>query len=316
MKLSKTMSKQPGIFKRGIEFVKEMATEFTRDRVFTLAAALSYYTVFSIAPLLVIVLAVSSFFLGPEAVQGELYKQLGGLMGEGTALQVQEIVEKAYKSGDSIWATIISIGVLLFTATAVVNQLKDALNMAWNIREDPKNGMLSMVKNRLLSLTFILGLGFIFLVSLGLNSVAAYFSSHVVESFESLSETVTVIIPLIISTLLTLVAFMLLFKYLPDAKIEWKYVFIGALFTTILFSIGKYVIGLYIGNSDVASTFGSAGALASLMLWVFYSSTILILGAEFTQVWIRRSDDHILPDDHAVRVERREIIDESTRQSA
>lgn len=310
------MSKKPGLFKRFISFIKEMATEFTEDRVFTLAAALSYYTVFSIAPLLVIVLAVSSFILGPEAVQGELYEQLGGLLGKETALQLQDIVENAYRSGDNIWATIVSVGVLLFTATAVVNQLKDALNMAWNIKEDPKNGLLAMVKNRLLSLTFILGLGFIFLVSLGLNSVAAFFSNELVNMFEVLNKPLTIIIPWVVSSILTLVAFMLLFKYLPDAKIKWKYVFIGALFTTILFSIGKYGIGLYIGNSDVTSTFGSAGALASLMLWVFYSSVILILGAEFTQVWIRRSDDYIHPNKNAVRVRREEIIDEDTRQTA
>jgi membrane protein len=302
------MSQEKGLFKRMIAFVKEVAEEFTKDNVFTLAAALSYYTVFSIAPLLVIVIAVSSFFLGPEAVQGKLYEQLGGLLGKETALSLQEIVQNAYQSGENVIATIISIGVLLFTATAVVNQLKMALNTAWNIKEDPQNGLLSIIKNRLLSLTFILGLGFIFLVSLGLNSVAAYFSDYIVNAFGFLDKTMAIVVPQLVSGVITLIAFMLLFKYLPDAKIKWKHVFVGALFTTVLFTIGKYAIGFYIGNSNPASTFGSAGALASLMLWVFYSSIILILGAEFTQVWIRRSDgERIVPDENAVRVKREEI---------
>ncbi|MEM1326424.1 MAG: YihY/virulence factor BrkB family protein [Bacteroidota bacterium] len=296
-----------GLFKRLFGFVKEMANEFTKDNVFTLAAALSYYTVFSIAPLLVIVIAVTSFFLGPEAVQGELYEQLGGLLGAETAKSLEGIVQNAYSSGDNVVATIISVGVLLFTATAVVNQLKMALNAAWNIKEDPDAGIMQVVKDRLLSLTFILGLGFIFLVSLGLNSVAAFFSDYIVNAFGFLDKTVTLVVPQVVAGIITLIAFMLLFKYLPDARIKWKHVFVGALFTTILFSIGKYAIGFYIGNSDIASTFGSAGALASLMLWVFYSSTILILGAEFTQVWIRHSNARILPNENAIRVKRKEI---------
>ncbi|MEM0991889.1 MAG: YihY/virulence factor BrkB family protein [Bacteroidota bacterium] len=295
------MKKQP-FHKRTISFVKELFTEFTNDSAFTLAAALSYYTVFSIAPLLVIVLAVSSFFLGEEAVRGQLYEQLGGLLGRDTAVQLQEIVKNAYTSGQSGLATIISIGALLFSATAVVNQLKTAINSAWNIKEDPQNGIVAYIKNRLLSLTFILGLGFIFLVSLGLNSVAAFFSDEIIRLFPMLNQTLTFTVPIIISGLITFVIFTLLFKYLPDAIISWKYVWVGALFTTVLFILGKSVIGLYIGNSSVTTTFGSAGALASLMLWVYYSAMILILGAEFTQVWARRSASRIKPNKNAVRI--------------
>ncbi|MEM9887527.1 MAG: YihY/virulence factor BrkB family protein [Bacteroidota bacterium] len=294
-------------FKKFIKFVKELFEEFTNDNAFTLAAALSYYTVFSIAPLLVIVLAVSSLFLGQEAVQGQLYEQLGGLLGRETADQLEEIVKNAYVSGQSGIATIISIGALLFSATAVVHQLKAAINKAWNIKENPQNGIFAYIKNRFLSLTFILGLGFIFLVSLGLNSVAAFFSDEIIRLFPALNQTLTFVVPLIISVLITLLVFAMLFKYLPDAIIQWKDVLVGALFTTVLFIVGKSAIGLYIGNSSVTTTFGSAGALASLMLWVYYSAVILVLGAEFTQVWARARANRIKPNKNAVRIRKEEV---------
>ncbi|MEM9990572.1 MAG: YihY/virulence factor BrkB family protein [Bacteroidota bacterium] len=292
--------------KKIIEFVKELFAEFSRDDATTLAAALAYYTVFSIAPLLVIVISVSGFFLGADAVNGELYSQLEQLMGKDAALQIQETVKSAHVSGKSILATLISVGVLLFSATAVVGQLKHAINRAWNIAENPENGMGVYVKNRLLSLTFILGLGFIFLVSLALNSVAAFFSNELVQLFPSLNQTVTLIVPMIIAALITFSIFVLLFKYLPDAIIKWRDVFVGALFTTLLFLVGKYLIGFYIGNSDVASTFGSAGALASLMLWVYYNAIILLLGAEFTQIWSRRKASRIEPNKYAIRMNKSE----------
>ncbi|MEM8524568.1 MAG: YihY/virulence factor BrkB family protein [Bacteroidota bacterium] len=294
--------KKQGFLKRIFSFVQELFTEFGQDNAVTLAAALSYYTVFSIAPLLVIVLAVTSFFLGAEAVQGQLYEQLGGLLGKETAIQLQEVVKNAYVSGQSVFATIISVGALLFSATAVVGQLKSAINTAWNIKEDPqKSGVLAYIKNRLLSLTFILGLGFIFLVSLGLNSVAAFFSDEIIKLFPFLDRGLTVVMPLVVSGVITLTLFSLLFKYLPDAIIKWKDVFAGAVFTTILFIAGKYLIGFYIGNSNATSTFGGAGALASMMLWVYYSAMILILGAEFIQVWARRRETRILPNKNSIK---------------
>jgi len=297
-------TEKTGFFKSIFSFVKELFAEFGQDNAVTLAAALAYYTVFSIAPLLVIVIAVTSFFLGTEAVQGQLYEQLGGLLGKDAAIQIQEVVKNAYVSGQSSFATVISIGALLFSATAVVGQLKSAINTAWNIKEDPqKFGILDYIKNRFLSLTFILGLGFIFLVSLGLNSIAAFFSDEIIKLFPVLDRSLTLVVPLVVSGIITLVLFMLLFKYLPDAIIKWKDVFVGALFTTILFIIGKYIIGFYIGNSNVTSTFGGAGALASMMLWVYYSAMILILGAEFTQVWVRRREAKILPNKNAIKYE-------------
>lgn len=288
-------------------FAKNLFAEFGKDGAVSLAAALAYFTVFSIAPMLVIVISVSGIFLGHEAVNGQLYEQLSGLLGTNTAEQIQEVVKNVYISGKANLATLISIGALLFSATAVVGQLKNAINRAWNIKEDPKNGILAYLKNRLLSLTFILSLGFVFLVSLGLNSIAAFFSDEILAHFPYASKVFTFTIPVLLSGIITLIIFMLLFKFLPDAIIQWKDVFAGALFTTILFTVGKYLIGLYIGNSNITSTFGSAGALASLMLWVYYSAMILILGAEFTQLWAKNRAAQIKPKKNAVRVVRKEI---------
>lgn len=288
-------------------FTKDLFAEFAKDGAVSLAAALAYFTVFSIAPMLVIVISVSGLFLGHDAVNGQLYEQLSGLLGANTAAQIQDVVKNVYISGQANLATLISVGALLFSATAVVGQLKNAINRAWNIKEDPQNGLLAYLKNRLLSLTFILSLGFVFLVSLGLNSVAAFFSDEILTHFPYASKVFTITVPILLSGLITLVIFMLLFKFLPDAIIRWKDVFAGALFTTILFTIGKYLIGLYIGNSNITSTFGSAGALASLMLWVYYSAMILILGAEFTQLWAKHQSSRIKPNKNAVRVVHTEL---------
>lgn len=301
------ITKIKNYFQQLYSFTIELFTEFGKDGAISLAAALSYFTVFSIAPMLVIVIAVSGLFLGHDAVNGKLYEQLAGLLGANAAEQIQEVVKNVYISGKANLATLVSVGALLFSATAVVGQLKRVLNLAWSIKEDPENNILAYLKNRLLSLTFILSLGFVFLVSLGLNSVAAFFSEEILTHFPYASKVFTYTIPILLSTLITLIVFALLFKFLPDAIIAWRDVFAGALFTTVLFTVGKYLIGLYIGNSNITSTFGSAGALASLMLWVYYSAMILILGAEFTQLWASKRSAQILPTKNAVKVIRKEI---------
>lgn len=295
--------------KKAFSFGQDVVEAFQNDNAFTLAAAISYYTIFSIAPLLVIILAVSSFFLGAEAVRGELYLQLSGLLGSATADHLEEIIKNVYVSGKTSLATIISIGALLISATAVVGQLQNALNAAFSVKHVPNNAIVGILKTRLLSLAFILGLGFIFLVSLGLNSIALYLSNQLISLFPVINSVVTVAVPVIISLLITMTIFALLFKFLPNVILQWEDVWVGALFTALLFAIGKYLIGIYIGNSSITSTFGSAGALASLLLWVYYSSLILILGAEFTKVWALRSEHPIPADSQSVKVRVKEVLD-------
>ncbi len=289
------------------QFVLEVGREFSNDDTMTLAASLSYYTIFSIAPILVIVIGITSLFTGGPGMQTQLFNELGGLFGQDTASQLQEIVANAQLSGKSAIATIISVATLLVSATVVVGQLKKSLNTAWNIKEKPKNGILNMVKNRLLSVAFIAGLGFIFLVSLGLNSLATSLGDAILYRLPEAGETFATVLSLLLSVAITYFMFWLLYNYLPDAKISKNNLYFGALVTTVLFILGKYGIGIYIGNTEVASTFGSAAALVSLLLWVYYSSVVVILGAEITQVRARWRGDLIEPSEGAVKIRVEEL---------
>jgi len=289
------------------DFVLAVIREFINDDTMTLAASLSYYTIFSIAPILVIVIGITSLFTGGAGMQTQLFNELGGLFGYETATQLKEVVNNAKLSGKSAMATIISVATLLVSATVVVGQLKKSLNTAWNIKEKPTNGILNMLKNRLLSVAFIAGLGFIFLVSLGLNSLATSLGEAILYRLPEAGETFAQVLSFILSMVITFFMFVLLYKYLPDAKISRNNLYFGALITSILFIIGKFAIGFYVGNTEVASTFGSAAALVSLLLWVYYSSVVVILGAEITQVRGRMRGDLIDPSEGAVKIIEEEV---------
>lgn len=288
-------------------FFGEVFQNYSDDNAFTLGASLAYYTVFSIAPIIIIIISTAGIFVGQEAVQGEIYRELKDLFGAETALQLQTIVKGAYRSGQSTWATIFGIATLIVGATGVISEMKNSMNIVWEIKEKPKSSILNLLRNRFLSFSFILGLGFIFLVSLMLNSVVIGFAGDLARQigFETLTVT---IISFGVSFLMTVLIFALLFKFLPDAKVGWQEVIVGGLFTAILFAIGKYLIGFYIGNSNIASGFGAAGSLVVLLVWVYYSSQILFLGAEFTYIWAKRYGKTIRPDKGAVRVIRQEEI--------
>jgi len=293
-----------GLMKRILAYFKQTYSQFSSDEGFMMAAALAYYTLFSIGPLLVIVITIISFLTQSSALEGEFFTQLGVIMGKQSALQLKSIVENARLSSSGLVATMISIGTLLVSGTAVVVQLKETLNRAWNVAKNPNLGFKTVVIDRLLSLGFLAGIGFVFLVSLGLNAVAIVLSNQVQVLLPQIGETSFVVISLFIGATVTFSMFFLLFKYLPDAKLQSKDLLVGAFATTILFIIGKYLIAYYLGSSDIEGTFGSAGALASFMIWVYYNSVILIIGAEFTQVYAEKNGRGIAPTEQAVKVER------------
>lgn len=298
-----TKPQNKNIFQRILSYAKEVFSEYGSDRGASLGAALAYYTVFSIAPALIIAIAVAGIFVGTEAVQGQLQHELSGLLGQEAAQDLGQIIQNAYRSGDSWWMTIVGIVTLIMGGTGVVNELKNSLNVVWEIKETPSNSILGYIKNRVLSLSFIIGLGFILMVSLGLNAFVVAFSDELTRRISVIGEVLAIVISIVLSLGMTTLMFALLFKYLPDTDIKWQDVWTGAFFTAVLFAIGKYLIGFYIGNSSISTTFGTAGALAALLVWVYYSSQIIILGAEFTQVWVRRSGRHIPPDKEAVKIE-------------
>jgi len=269
-----------------------------------MAGALAYYTLFSIAPLLVIVIFVFGYVVDSANLEAALFQQLGSIMGYSQAEELQTIVDNARATSSGVIATIISTVTLIISSTAVVIQLKDALNKSWNVIKDPELGFKSIVIDRILSFGFLLGIGFIFLVSMGLNAIATQLSDQVGRLLPEIGETSVIVISTTISLIVTTAMFLMLFKILPDAKLHNKDLFIGALVTTLLFTVGRYAIGFYLGNSNINSTFGGAGALASFMVWVYYNSIILILGAEFTQVYAAAHNRKIKPTDQSVKVQR------------
>ncbi|MBR9923263.1 MAG: YihY/virulence factor BrkB family protein [Bacteroidetes bacterium] len=294
-------------FKSVYNFGFELINAYIYDRSTTMGASIAFYTIFSLAPIFVIVIAIAGFFAGTDAVRGELESQLSSLIGPSVADMTNQIVENAYLSGDSIWATILSVLMLLIGATTVVGELKNNLNYVWGIQEQPENSILSLLRNRFLSLSFVVSLGFIMLVSLVLNAALVAFSARIASTFPSLEGTSIINFSNVLSFLVTMIIFALLFKYLPDAKVKWKHVWAGAVFTAILFALGKYLIGFYLGNSTIASSYGAAGALVALLIWVYYSAQIVILGAEFTKIWSRKFGEGIRPAEHAVRIKKQVV---------
>jgi membrane protein len=284
------------------EILKETFSDWNEDKAPRLAAALAYYTMFSIAPVLIIVIAIAGLVLGREAVQGAIAQQIEGLVGNReSALAVQAMIQSASKPSTGIIATVIGLVTLLFGAAGVFGQLQDALNTIWEVQPKPDRGIMETIKERFLSFTMVLGVGFLLLVSLvvsaALTAIGTYFS-NLLPGFEAVWQVVNFLVSFGVITLL----FAMIFKVLPDAKIAWSDVWIGAAVTALLFTIGKFLIGLYLGKSSVGTAYGAAGSLVVILIWVYYSAQILFLGAEFTQVYARKYGSRIEPADNAVPV--------------
>lgn len=288
-------------------FTKELFKTYLEDDALSLGASLAYYTVFSFAPIIVIVIALASIFYGQAAVQGELYEQLSGLLGAQAAAETQKLVENAYQTGESKLATIVSIVTLVFGATGLFNVMKNSLNRIWALKATPKNGIINFLMNRVLSFGMVVTIGFLLLVSLVLQSFLIAFSDKLSAYFSETATIFTQVASGIISLVLTAFLFALIYKVLPDAKLRWKDVAVGSVFTAILFAIGKYAIGIYLGNSSISNTFGAAGSVVVLMVWTYYTSQILFFGAEFTYIYAMRYGRKIEPNDHAVAVVRKEV---------
>ncbi len=281
--------------------LKETYSEWSADKASRLAAALAYYTIFSIAPLLVITIAIVGLFFGQEAARGGIDQQIRGLVGDQGASAIQEMIANAGKQSSGILATVFGVIALLFGATGVFSELHGALNTIWEVEEKPRSGVVSYVRDRFLSLTMVLGIGFLLLVSLALSAALASMGSFfhtILPGTQALAHGVNFIVSIGIVTLL----FAMMYKFLPDVKIAWRDVWIGAALTAFLFAIGKFLIGFYLGTSSMASAYGAAGALVLVLVWVYYSAQIFFLGAEFTQVYARRYGSRIEPAEDAVRV--------------
>jgi membrane protein len=279
--------------------LKQTGSEWLEDKAPRLGAALAYYTIFSLAPLLVIIIAVAGFVFGREAAQGYLLGQIEGLVGEQGGQAIQAMVASASQSGSGVVGSVLGIAMLLFGAAGLFGQLQDALNTIWEVQPKPGRGVLGFLQDRFLSFSMVLGSAFLLLVSLVVSAALAALGSLFGDWQTSVvGQILNQFLSLAVVTLL----FAMIYRFLPDAKIAWKDVWLGAVITAVLFTLGKVLIGLYLGHTSTASAYGAAGSLAVLLIWLYYSAQIFLFGAEFTKVYANRYGSRIVPAENAMPV--------------
>jgi membrane protein len=280
------------------KLLRQTIAEWSEDQVPQLGAALAFYAALSIAPLLVITLGIVAFFLGEEAAGGQVAEQLRSLVGDEGGKAIEDMIASANKPATGAIATTLSVVTLLFGASGVFGQLQNSLNTIWEVKTKPGRGVWGVFRDRFLSLAMVMGMAFLLLVSLvitaALASATAVLSGRS-EPLSQIAQAVNIAASLVVVTLI----FGLMFKLLPDVKMAWADVWLGAAITAVLFVIGKFAIGLYLGHSSMASSYGVAGSFVVLLVWVYYSAQILFFGAELTQVYANKFGSRIVPNENA-----------------
>ncbi|RYF86809.1 MAG: YihY/virulence factor BrkB family protein, partial [Chitinophagaceae bacterium] len=279
---------------------------FMDDRALKFSASLAYYTIFSLAPLLLLMISVAGLVLGKDAIQGKVFEEINGVVGNDAAKQIQAMIQNLEMSGKSTISVIIGVVTLIIGATTVFGEIQESINIIWQVKPKPKKGWVKLVKDRLLSGSLIVTLGFLLLVSFIVNGALLALNDKLKSFLPDITVVVFNIINIVISFLVISVLFGVIFKVLPDVKIRWKDVRSGAIFTAVLFMIGRLVIGIYIEKSGTSSTYGAAGSLIVILLWVYYTAAILYFGAEFTRAYADYKGVKLEPADYAVHVEEKE----------
>lgn len=272
---------------------------FSDDKVTKLSASLSYATLFSLAPLAIILISIAVYFFGDKA-ENQIYNQLSGYLGADIGLQVQNIIKNASKDPQSGLKMVIGIVTMIIGATSVFGEIQSSLNIIWGIKPKPRKGWLKMLVNRLLSFSLIVSIGFLLIVSLAVSSMIDALSDRLLLFFPDITVWIVSIVNFILNFVIVGTLFILMFKILPDARIKYKDVLVGAIVTTLLFMAGKFLISLYLSQASITTTFGAAGSVVMLMVWVYYSALILYFGAEFTKSWALELGGKIYPDEYAV----------------
>lgn len=301
------MANEKNIFSRAFYLLKDSFIAFSEDDAMKMSAALAYYTIFSLAPLLLIIIWLTGFFYGEQASQGQIFQELNKVVGEEAAKLIQEFIKGISLAGKSGLAIVIGIGTLIAGATKVFIEIQASINSIWGVRAKPKKGWLKLIIDRVLSFSVIIGLGFLLIVSLSVNVVIDALSGILINYFPDTTVFLIGLANGTISFVVIAIMFAVIFKFLPDAEIKWSYVRAGAVFTTMLFILGKYFIGLYMQYAAPASAYGAAGSTIIILLWIYYTAAILFFGAEFTQVYARKKAGEIIPSKYAVRVIQSEI---------
>lgn len=299
-------------FKRTATILSETVKTFMDNNGLKLSASLAYYTLFSMAPLLLLVISLAGAFFGREAIEGNVFGELNGLIGNEAAAQIQQIIKNMELSGDTTLSLIIGAISLIIGATTVFGDIQDSVNKIWSVKAKPEKGWLRLLKNRLLSGSIIIGLGFLLIVTLIVNGAISALDYLIKGWLPDFSVVVLMILTALLNFLVLVLLFGVIYKVLPDAKIKWRDVRAGALFTAALFMLGRYVIGIYIDKADVGSPYGAAGSLVIILIWVYYSASILYISASFTKVYAAAKGENIEPSDHAVYIEEKEVEIENT----
>ena len=299
------------------KITKQTFSDFIDDKVLKLSAALAYYTIFSLPGLIIIVIWISDIFYGEKAVEGTVYGQIAGLVGKDAAMQIQQTIRNATLSYETGFAATIGIATLIIGATSIFGEIQDSINAIWRLKAKPGKGWVKLIVNRLLSFSIIIILGFLLLVSLIINAVMDAFINKLTAIFPHTEVILAYAFNVVLSLAITSFLFGLIFKVLPDAKIEWRHVRAGAFTTAILFMAGKFGISYYLGHNQLSSAYGAAGSVIIILLWVYYSAAILYFGAVFTRVYAIHKGSHIYPNNYAVGIEQVEVeSDKSVKEQA
>lgn len=294
-------------YKFYFKILKESFHAFIDDKGLKLSASLAYYTIFSLAPMLIVLLSVGGIFYGHDALEGKIFRELNDFVGNDAALQIQTTLKKLALSGKSNIAIITGIVTLLIGASGVFVEIQDSINDIWRVKAVPKKGWLKLIINRIISLSMVATLGFLLIVSLMINSVVLAFSSELARILPDFIMVFFDAINFIITFLVLMSLFAIIYKVLPDVEIEWKNVKAGSFFTAILFMLGKYLIGFYIAYAGIGTIYGAAGTIIIIAVWVYYSAAILFFGAEFTWSYAKVKGLEIKPSKYAVSIKQIEI---------
>lgn len=294
--------KKRNIFKQSWQLLVATFDAFMEDNAIKLSASLSYYTIFSLPPLSIIILSITGFFFGKEAVTGQFFGQINGFVGNDAAVQIQDTIKNIELSDSNMFAALFGGIMLLIGASGVFAEIQSSINFIWGLKAKPNKGLIKFVKNRLLSFSMIAAVGFLLLVSLTVNTVMDLLNARLVIYFPDLTVYLFYILNIIILFASTTLLFSVIFKTLPDGTMSWRDTFTGAAFTSFFFMLGKFAIGFYLGNSTVASIYGAAGSVVIILVWVYYSAIILYFGAEFTKIYSLKNGRKIVPSDYAVEI--------------
>ena len=294
---------------------KEAISEFIEVNVLKMSASLAFYTLFALAPMFIVIITIIQFFFGAEAIEGDLYPQLAGLIGSQAAAQVEEMIRNATISERSTSSTVGSVVMLIFLATGVFVEIQESINYIWRLKAKPKTGFIKLIINRLLSFSMVISLGFILLVSLIITAALDVLLERLQIMFPVITVYLAYSLNLMLTFLVSTFVFSCIFKILPDAKIRWKNIIVGAIITAILFMAGKSFITFYLSNSDISSTYGAAGSIVIIMLWVYYSAIILYISAILTKIYAQVSGSTIYPSEYAVFIQEVEVESKSSLQN-